>query len=714
MKEKLKYHGCRLLRSSAAWLLISGSILLGAASFRRTATPDPVIQKTKPNILFIFTDDQRYNTIHALGGKEVLTPHLDSLVAAGTTFTHAYNMGAWHGAVCVASRTMLLTGLSVWNAQRSEKKLADLVATNGLWSQQLKKAGYETYMSGKWHIRTDVNGVFDHVVHERPGMANQTPEGYNRPQSPEDTLWQPWNTKFEGLWKGGKHWSEVLADDATAFIRDAAAKEDPFFMYLAFNAPHDPRQSPKRFVDKYPLDKISLPENYMDEYPYKEEMGAGIDLRDEKLAPFPRTPYAVKKHIQEYYASISHMDEQVGKILRALAMSGKLNNTYIFFASDHGLSVGHHGLLGKQNMFDHSVRVPLVVVGPGVPKGEKRDQQVYLQDIMATTYELTGIAKPPHVYFNSLLPMIKNKRSESSYPEIYGGYMNVQRMVRTDRYKLIVYPEAEKVLLFDLQKDPEEMHDVSYQPAYRHVLDDMKVRLIRQQKQLDDTLQLAKVLNQFPAPETPASKGGWEMLFDGNNLNRWRSAAKDTLPSGGWVIENGVLSVLKGRTGGDIITRDTYGSFELTLDFKLTKAANSGIKYLVNKIQNSESKKSSFMGIEYQIIDDVGYSAVKILPRSEISTGAVYLLYPPHNKTLLPPGQWNQLRIVVKGKHGEHWLNGKKLAEYERGSKDFREKVAKTKFKDYPDYAVADEGRILIQDHGDQVSYRNIKIRRLD
>ena len=356
-----------------SWLLVAGLLALSAKTYNEWAPfIDSSSQKVqKPNIVLIFSDDQRYNTIRALGGKEVITPNLDSLVSAGTTFTRAYNMGGWHGAVCVASRTMLLTGLSIWDARRSEKKLDDIAATSGLWAQHLRKAGYDTYMTGKWHVRADVNAIFDHVAHERAGMPNQTPQGYNRPLSTADTFWQPWDKKYEGFWKDGKHWSEVLADDATGFIQQASRKVDPFFMYLAFNAPHDPRQAPKEFVDMYPLDGITLPENYMEEYPFKEEMGSGTDLRDEQLAPFPRTPHAVKKHIQEYYASITHMDAQIGKIFRALAASGKLQNTIIFFVSDHGLAVGHHGLMGKQSMFDHSVRVPLVVAGPGNSKGGK-------------------------------------------------------------------------------------------------------------------------------------------------------------------------------------------------------------------------------------------------------------------------------------------------------------------------------------------------------
>lgn len=284
----------------------------------------------RPNILFIFTDDQAYQTIRALGENEIFTPHLDSLAASGVTFTNAFNMGSWQGAVCTASRTMLLTGLPLWEAQQSEKNLDKLASTKGIWVQHLKTVGYETYMSGKWQGKTDVHAIFDHVLNANTGGPNQTPEGYNRPISQGDTLWRPWDEKFGGFWKGGKHWSEVLADDAEVHFKEITKKETPFFMYLAFNAPHDPRQAPKEFVDRYPLDKISLPENFMDEYPYKEKIGAGVESRDEKLAPFPRTPYAVKKNIQEYYAIISHMDEQIGKILHTLA-ENKLTNTYVFF-----------------------------------------------------------------------------------------------------------------------------------------------------------------------------------------------------------------------------------------------------------------------------------------------------------------------------------------------------------------------------------------------
>lgn len=444
----------------------------------------------KPNILFIFADDQTFEGVHTLGNPEVISPNLDKLVESGVTFAHAYNMGGWNGAICMASRAMLNTGRFLWRAEASQQNYKDMAQQGMFWSQLMKQAGYETYMSGKWHVKQAVNSLFDTVSHVRPGMPETVPEAYNRPLSPSDTTWLPWHKKWGGYWKGGKHWSEVLGDDALHFLDKAQKSDRPFFMYLAFNAPHDPRQSPKKFVDMYPLENISVPQNFMPLYPYKDSIGCGPDLRDEQLAPFPRTEYSIKVHRQEYYAIISHMDYQIGRILQHLKETGLDKNTYILFSADHGISIGHHGLVGKQNMYDHSMRVPLIVVGPDIPHNEKRNMQVYLQDLMATALDLAGIQKPAYVEFNSLLPLIENPNQSSPYDEIYGAYLKLQRMVRTDRYKLIVYPRAKKMLLFDLQNDPLELNDLAEKEEFTAIKKDLINRLKKQMTLMDDPLDL--------------------------------------------------------------------------------------------------------------------------------------------------------------------------------------------------------------------------------
>lgn len=204
---------------------------------------------------------------------------------------------------------------------------------------------------------------------------------------------------------------------------------------------------------------------------------------------------------------------------------------------------------------------------------------------------------------------------------------------------------------------------------------------------------------------------GWKFLFDGENLENWRSAKSDSFPSKAWVIEDGAL-VLAGK-GGDIVTKEKYGNFELAWEFNLTDGSNSGIKYFVDSITHRTTGATVINGPEYQIIDDLNYEGIKDDPNGLSSTGSLYLLYAPENKTLRPAGQWNNARIIAKNGEVEHWLNGRKVLSYQKGSEDFRRKIVETKFKDYPDYGLATEGHILLTDHQDQVYFRNIKIRKL-
>ena len=167
--------------------------------------------------------------------------------------------------------------------------------------------------------------------------------------------------------------------------------------------------------------------------------------------------------------------------------SGKDKNTYIFFTGDHGLSVGRHGLLGKQNMFDHSIRVPLLVVGPDIPKKHKIDQEVYLQDIMATSLELANIDQPDDIEFNSLLSTVKGTSQEKIYKYgIYGAYIDYQRMIRKDGFKLIVYPKIKKTVLFDLKNDPLEINDLSTNPSYLKKKTDLFTGLLSLQNKFSD------------------------------------------------------------------------------------------------------------------------------------------------------------------------------------------------------------------------------------
>lgn len=484
--------------------------------------------RERPNILFIFADDMTYEALGAAELLEVETPNLDRLSREGTQFTRVYNMGGWNGAICIASRTCINTGKFLWRAQ--EARLREMSAKGQTWSQLLGAGGYTTYMSGKWHVAgLDPHVVFDVARHIRPGMPGDTEPGYDRPQNREDYAygWKPWDESQGGFWEGGRHWSEVLAADGMAYLEQAQGADNPFFMYLAFNAPHDPRQSPKSFVDRYPLESVDVPANFLPEYPYKEEIGCGADLRDERLAPFPRTPFSVQVHRQEYYALITHMDEQIGKILEALEATGKADSTYIFFTADHGLAVGHHGLLGKQNMYEHSMRVPFIVKGPGVSAGATVETPIYLQDIMPTTLELAGVAVPDHVDYKSLLPLMEDPDAPH-YRAIYGAYLpDTQRMVVKGDYKLILYPKAGIKRLFNLKEDPQEMHDLANWPSYSPVVEELTHLFYELQKEMADPLDLSSVTyNTDTHLGSEPFRANWESLRRHPPAPEWFQDAK--------------------------------------------------------------------------------------------------------------------------------------------------------------------------------------------
>lgn len=201
---------------------------------------------------------------------------------------------------------------------------------------------------------------------------------------------------------------------------------------------------------------------------------------------------------------------------------------------------------------------------------------------------------------------------------------------------------------------------------------------------------------------------GWEVLFDGTDLSRWRGYRREAVPSA-WKIEDGALTLVPGSgEGGDIMTREQYGDFELELEWKISPRGNSGIIYRV--VEDYPNSYES--GPEYQILDNAGHPDGKNGPLT--SAAANYALYGPSEDVTRPVGEWNHARIVAHGPHVEHWLNGVKVVEYEVGSEDWKQRVAASKFAAMPGYGKHLKGHIVLQDHGDRVWYRNIRIRHLD
>lgn len=466
----------------------------------------------KTNIVFIFADDMSYKTAGFMGHDVVKTPNLDKLANDGVIFNRAYNMGAWTGAVCISSRTMLNSGLSVWRAHevnnlfkaKKNNRNAEVMPAlkqkqqnimNNFWATRMETAGYDTYISGKWHVSAPAKASFDELGTIRPGMPKQTKQRYERTFDENNDSWSPFDKNMGGFWAGGQHWTEALADEAISFLNTKKQSENPFFMYVSFNAPHDPRQAPKEFVDMYPLKDIKLPESYQKQHPLMLEMSLLFPndpkkkiTRDENLGPLPRTKHSTLVNRQEYYASITHLDSQIGRILAQLEANKQMDNTVIIFTADHGLAIGEHGLLGKQNLYEHSMRAPFFIAGKGMPKGERRNAAIYLQDAMATSLDLAG-APLENVEFKSVLPLVADKQA-TSYSTIYGAYLNTQRAIIQDNYKLVLYPKAKSIELYDLVNDPNEINNLASKTDMSVKIKSLFDSLRQEQELLDDKLKL--------------------------------------------------------------------------------------------------------------------------------------------------------------------------------------------------------------------------------
>jgi arylsulfatase A-like enzyme len=445
----------------------------------------------KPNIIILFADDMRAGTIHALGNPEIITPNLDQLVKNGTSFPHAYNMGGHTGAVCVSSRAMLMTGQSIHHLGNTKTEIPE---EHILLGTVFQSQGYQTYGIGKWH-----NGIASYAQNFKDGseimfggmtssqweipLNHFNPDGsYEQAYTPADPKNRDLPVISDHVYKG-KHSAEIFAGAAVNFLGSEKSKK-PFFLYVAFTTPHDPRQMPKAYMDKYDVKKISLPANFLPEHPFDNGHMQG---RDEKLLSFPRKPENVKSEIRDYYATITHLDAQVGRIVAALKKSGQYENTIIIFAGDNGLAIGQHGLMGKQNLYEHTVGVPMIWSGAGIPKNKKSNAYCYLTDIYPTLCDIIGIPKPATVDGISFLSNLKGA-VQSPHGKMYYAFRDLQRAVRDGRYKLIEYNVKgfRTTQLFNLETDPLEMVNLAPKEEFHSVVDRLRSDLLKHKETSGD------------------------------------------------------------------------------------------------------------------------------------------------------------------------------------------------------------------------------------
>lgn len=415
-----------------------------------------VLAAERPNLIVLLTDDQRADAVAALGNPHIITPHMDRLVREGFAFRNAYCMGSMQPAVCLPSRTMLHSGRSLYRLEGVEgrphlgKSFAD--------------AGYDTFHIGK-------RGNTPHALHKAFAQSSYLDDQAER----------------TGGYSGR---TEVSA--ALEFLSGRDANR-PFFILIEFAGPHDPRGTNPESRAMYRTEDIPLPANFRPFHPFDN---GELLVRDEKLEAWPRTPEAVRRHLHDYYAMITHMDGQIGRLIKALEDRREWDDTIVVMTSDHGLAIGSHGLFGKQNLYEDGMKPPLVFCGPGIPHGES-DALVYLFDIYPTLCGLTGVPQPADIDGRDLTPVIQG-RATTVRDTLFLAYRDVQRAVRQGDWKLIRYPQVDVTQLFNLADDPHELKDLFSDPAHAERVQSMLALLAEQQTAWGDTQPL-HVANPRPA-----------------------------------------------------------------------------------------------------------------------------------------------------------------------------------------------------------------------
>lgn len=476
------------------------------------ATPVIAADLDRPNVLFIIADDQSPFDLKTYDPASKLdTPTIDQLAADGMVFDGAYQMGAWTGAVCTASRTMVMCGRTLWHLPGKHPLGKDPNYVPRDMPQHtlpavFNSAGYDTMRTCKrGNSYGAANKLFQHVRDE---------------------------VKRGGTDETGSAWHSAQVMDYLQ-QRESTKDTDPFLIYYGFSHPHDTRDGKVELLEKYGAknhtDKKSLPEanekqpplpsNYLPQHPFKNSHS---NVRDEVNVSgvwTNRDEKTIRNELGREFACSENIDIQIRKVLDKLEAMGELDNTYIVYTSDHGMAIGRHGLQGKQNLYQHTWRVPLIVKGPGIKPGKRATGNVYLLDVLATLCDLTGVDAPSACEgksFKSVLMGETDSVRDTLYGCYCGGAKPGMRCVKKGDWKLIKYETSDgrvnETQLFNLAENPNEFlkehHDpdvialtgvtpagnqvnLASDPAHAAKLNEMEQVLLDEMRRHDDPYRFA-------------------------------------------------------------------------------------------------------------------------------------------------------------------------------------------------------------------------------
>jgi arylsulfatase A-like enzyme len=490
----------------------------------------PAQQTPRPNILFILVDDQSPFDLKVYDPKSPLaTPNLDRLAAEGMVLDGAYHMGSFSGAVCSPSRHMIMSGRTVWRLPNAPGALAQGKCPPDLEQQTLpavfNRAGYATMRTCKIGNSYEAANKLFQVRHDA--------------------------TKRGGDDESGSAWH---AEQVLNYLREREAAKDPrpFLIYFGFSHPHDTRDGKPELLARYGAvnhadrqtlppahpQQPPLPPNYLPAHPFRhghdevrdEVAVSGVwDRRDERT---------IRNELGREFACSENIDIQIGRVLDRLRAMGELDNTYIFYTADHGMAIGRHGLQGKQNLYEHTWRVPFLAKGPGIRPGSRAPGNVYLLDVLATLCDLAGIPAPETNDGLSFKPVLEGRRQtvrDVLYGVYNGGSKPGMRCLKQGDWKLIQYDaydgQSRHLQLFNLADNPHEFlaehhaaqvtaltgvtpaeHQVNLagDPAHAAKLKELQDLLLAEMRRLEDPWRLwnqpADGLEPAPRPERPKAK----------------------------------------------------------------------------------------------------------------------------------------------------------------------------------------------------------------
>lgn len=457
-------------------------------------------EKKRPNFLFVLVDDQSPFDLKTYDPESILeTPNINQLAREGLVFDNAYHMGSWSGAVCTPSRHMIMSGRTLWHLPSRGEQFQNPNEPDSLENQTMaavfNRAGYKT-------MRTCKKG-------------NSYPAANAQFTVVKDASKRGGTEETGSAWHG-KQVLEYLGE------RETAKEDDPFLIYFGFSHPHDPRNGTPELLAKYGAvnhrDTLNLPpanakqpalqDNYLPAHPF---FHGHPELRDEERVSGVwknRDEQTVRNELGREYACSENIDIQLGKVLKKLEAMGELDNTYIIYTSDHGMSIGRHGLMGKQNLYEHTWRVPFIIKGPGIAKGKRVKGNSYLLDVLPTLCDLAGIGIPETVEGSSLKPVIDGETEtvrEVMYGVYSGGTKPGMRSVRKGDWKLIKYDVMDGTVretqLFNLAGNPNEYlaehgrpgemeTNLADNPKYADKLAEMETLLLKQMELHDDPYRL--------------------------------------------------------------------------------------------------------------------------------------------------------------------------------------------------------------------------------